>query len=117
VEWEKVKVKAGQDPLASAVLLAQELPVLRGERFSHFKNYALFLNIAYHLQRLQGDNDIYLPVHRLAEHLAVSARVVCDYRFMAKIHGFLKLTAKHTTRRATRFRVKLDAFPRIGGIQ
>ena len=114
-EWAKVKIKAGDNPIISAVLLAQEKPAFRDETFRHFKNFTLFLNIAYHLQRIQGDADIYLPVHQLAAHLSVTARVVSQYRFMAKSYGFLKETAKHTKKKATRFRVKLDAFSKAGG--
>jgi hypothetical protein len=110
VEWGKVKTKAGDNPIMTAVLLATEKPVLKGERFRYFKNYALFLNIAYHLQCLLGDSDIYLPVHRLAVHLAVTARVVSQYRFMGRQEGFLKETVKHTKKRATRFRVNLERF-------
>ena len=114
VEWGKVKTGAGENTLLSAVHLAQEKPVFKGERFRHFKNFALFLNIAYHLQQLQGDDDIYLPVHGLAAHLSVTARVVSHYRFTAKMYGFLKETAKHTKKRATRFRVNLDKFSMEG---
>jgi hypothetical protein len=110
VEWEKVKTKAGEDPILSAFALAQEMPAFKGERFRHFKNFALFLNVAYHLQQLLGDADIILPVHRLAAHLSVTARVVSHYRFTAKMYGFLKETAKHTKKRATRFRVNLERF-------
>lgn len=110
VEWEKVKTRAGDDPIISAVRMAQEMPAFNGDGFRHFKNFALFLNIAYHLQRFQGDDDIYLPVHRLAQHLSVTPRVVSHYRFMGKIYGFLKETAKHTKKRATRFRVNLERF-------
>jgi hypothetical protein len=113
VEWEKVITPADQDPMTLAVLFARELPVVVGGVFSQFKNYQFFLNVAFHLQRMAGDRDVYLPVELLARHLGVTPRIASNYRQLAKMQGYLKLMVKHTSRKATRYRVKLEMFPRL----
>src|SRR5262245_10066652 len=85
IEFGKVKTVAGQDPLISALWLAQELPVMEGGRFSNMKSFNLFLSLAYHLQRLQGDNPVYFPCHRLAALLEVTPMRISQYRQTAKI--------------------------------
>ena len=113
IEFGKVKTTPTQDKLVSALWLAHELPVVEGGRFSHMKNFNLFLTVAYHLQRLQGEDPVYFPCHRMADLLAVTPVVVSQYRQLAKIYGYLKEVAPHTKKRATRFEVNLDAFPKI----
>src|SRR5262245_36267830 len=90
VEFRKVRAAAGQDPLMSALWLSKERPVMEGKRFSYLKNFTLFLTIAYHLQRIQGDGVVYFPCHRLAPLLGVTPRIVSQYRQMAKMYGYLK---------------------------
>ena len=113
IEFGKVKTAAGQDPLISALWLAEELPVMESGRFSNMKSFHLFLSLAYHLQRLQGDNPVYFPCHRVAALLGVTPMIISQYRQTAKIFGYLKEIAPHNKKKATRFRVNLDIFPRI----
>jgi hypothetical protein len=111
-EWDRVRSRAGKNPLLQALWLADQNPIQwSGNLFAQFKNYRKFLDICYYLQKLQGDDPVYLPVRSLSPLLGVTPRVVSTYRAAAKLYGFLKEVEVHTINRATRFRVQIHRFP------
>ena len=109
-EWNMVKVPAGQNPLTTAFTMAQQKPLVANTRF---RRYALFIGVCGWLQKLVGDEDIYLPIDSLAKLLGVSTSIVSNYRKLACDEGFLVLVAKHTAHRATRFKFNLETFPEV----
>lgn len=114
-EWHKVRVGIDENPLLSASLLAEVRPTgICLSSFFEGQSFRLFLDIAFHLQRVHGDSDIYLPVRSLAPILKVSPRAVSTYRRVAVLLGFMKETQPATRTRATRFRVDLNSFPNNG---
>lgn len=110
VEWPKVKPGFAKNRLFAAMVLAEQRPVRSCEHWAHLKTYITFLSLAYHLQVLTGDGEIFLPCHKVGDLIHASPETVSAYRRMALTDGFLTATAPHTRRKATRFRVDLVKF-------
>ncbi len=105
--WESVKFVPGEDILASAVRLAKEKPLL-GESTAQ-DAYFIFLNLAAHMQRLVGDQNIFLGCEAVAKQLHVAPLTVSRYRNRARREGYLELVRPHVfskrgLSRATEFR-------------
>jgi hypothetical protein len=92
------------------MVLAEQKPVGSCEHWAQLKKYVTFLSLAYHLQVLTGDGDIFLPCGKVGELLNVSPDTVSSYRRMAMMEGFLIETKKWTQHKATLFRVDLEKF-------
>ena len=91
--WDKVALALGEAPVSAAVRMANAFPVrFQPRRISPI--YHRFLNVAYHLQLLRGEEYICLPVHKLAQILGVTPTRVSDYRNNAIQDRFLQLEAK-----------------------
>jgi hypothetical protein len=91
--WDKVKLSMGEAPLHAAVRMAERHPVRFPTKHLGVK-YHSFLNIAYHLQLMRGDDYIVLPTEKLGEILGVDPSRITDYRAYAKVEGYLKEVAK-----------------------
>jgi hypothetical protein len=110
LEWKKIKPGFAKDRLFSALTLAQSKPVRACEQWGHLKVYGTFLSLAYYLQLLTGDGEIFLPCDTVAPLIGVTSEIVSRYRQRAITDGFLAEVEKATARRATRFRVQMDRF-------
>jgi hypothetical protein len=92
--WDKAQLGMNEAPLSAAVRRAKAAPVtFRTKRVSTL--YQAFLNIAYQLQIMRGDDFIVLPVEPLAKILGVSPMRISDYRAYAKTDGFLHEDASY----------------------
>lgn len=69
-----------------------------------------FLSIAYHMQLLQGDNHILLPVGRLSKALGCTEQYISNLRKLGKSEGLLEEQGKHSKRgkQATQFRFSIE---------
>jgi hypothetical protein len=110
-EFANVRIAAGDDPLTSALWLADERPVLQ-EADEDFASYQRFLNCCYWLACQKPGEPVYFPCHKLGPLLGLSARTISSYRRMAISEGYITVTQLHTRTRATRFRVNLTKYQR-----
>ena len=117
VQWMKIKPGFAKNRLFDALVLAQARPVKSCERWAELKSYSVFLSLAYHLQMLTGDGEIFLPCHTIAPLIKVTHEIVSRYRRMAMQDGFLVEITKATKLKATRFRVDLDKFSALETLQ
>jgi hypothetical protein len=91
--WDAVKLGMHEAPLGAALRMADRHPMkFRTKRLS--ARYKRFLNVAYRLQVMRGDDYIALPVERVGQMLGVSPMRITDYRTYAQADGFLFETAK-----------------------
>jgi hypothetical protein len=116
--WPKVRVPLGKvGALEKAVAEAKELPLSPARRCT--EKYRIFVSIAGHLQRSEGNRPILLPCHKLAPLIGVTAARIADYRRIAINDGILLPLRKGSfaARRADEFRFRVDAFEFVTGRQ
>jgi len=114
--WDAVRYKVGETPLANALEKADTCPLLPTRASKHpqfLANYSKFISIAGWLQVTMGDRPILLPVAKLSEALNVRPMTIARYRQSAETDGLLRVVREHaySKGRATEFRFTVEAFP------
>lgn len=116
--WQRARIPAGYDCVQEAFRLANEEPLV--PPVNHGTTYALFISVAAHLQAMQGELPIMLPVKRLAKELGVSPNMISIYRALAKKDGLLAevqscVCPGRGRGRATEFRFASEKFSELKG--
>jgi hypothetical protein len=94
--WAECRAIPGYDPLTIAILEAKSLPIK--EDPSVPAGYAVFLNIARSLSKLQAGAPFMLPCHTLAPRLNCQPMTISRYRQKAIRDGHLRIVKGHSFR-------------------
>lgn len=100
----------GVDPLELAIEYATQSPVKVQGPNSPW--YTKIIAIAYHLQTINGNRDIYLPQQRIAKALRVSQPIISAYLSVAVQKGLLSVVSGYSRdmKIAKHYRFNLDRF-------
>jgi hypothetical protein len=113
--WENIRFRIGEEPLAKAQALAIENPLRppKCERDPRVAEYGEFVSLAGWLQFLMGDLFIMLPCEKVALVMGVGTTTVGRYRKWATQDGYLRVIAEHSWARhsATKFLFNVSRFP------
>lgn len=112
-EWNLVRFIPGTDPLTWALSMSMKYPVNppSNSPYKRLKNYRRLIGLAAWLQVAVGTNPIFLPTRKIATILGLKDNhTVSQMCAFAVKDGLLEIVSQATTRRAGRFRFKLDGY-------
>lgn len=112
--WLKVKYGFGGDPLVEARFYAQnsEVKVTFPASVRITPGYQEFGAALYYLQRLRGDQEIFLPTRRMAHVFDRCNQTISQWKQQAERDGLLTQRKRYDqrVRKADEFRVDLSKF-------